>query len=142
VVLGGAHPHLMLFFAGWLGQGSDLAKNLAALDHYSALVRRQGWPSPVAVDELTTEPSPDEARQTLASLAAKLHTPIVEDAGGRLADGYHVEDLPWFVLNSSTGTILWRHHGWLSPEALSRQVRDHLAELDTNFAARLLFSPL
>jgi len=127
VVLGGAHPHLLLFFAGWLGQGSDLKKNLAALDTYAALARRQGWPSPVAVDELATEPSPAEARQVLSPLAATLQTPIVEDASGRLADGYHVGDLPWFVLNSPSGKILWRHDGWLSAAALNQQVRAALS---------------
>jgi cytochrome oxidase Cu insertion factor (SCO1/SenC/PrrC family) len=127
VVLGAEHPHLMLFFAGWLGQDSDLAKNLAALDRYAAVARRQGWPSPVAVDELTIEPSPAEARQTLAPLAAALRTPIVEDASGRLADGYLVGDLPWFVLSSPSGKILWRHDGWLSAAVLSRHVRAALA---------------
>jgi cytochrome oxidase Cu insertion factor (SCO1/SenC/PrrC family) len=127
VVLGGDHPHLMLFFAGWLGQGPDLEKNLATLDSYAAVARRQGWPSPVAVDELTIEPSPAEARQALAPLAATLHTPIVEDASGRLADGYLVGDLPWFVLSSPSGKILWHHDGWLSAALLSRQVRTALA---------------
>jgi cytochrome oxidase Cu insertion factor (SCO1/SenC/PrrC family) len=127
VVLGGAHPHLLLFFAGWLGQGPELSKNLATLDSYAALARRQGWPSPVAVDELTTEPSPVDARQVLAPLAATLQTPIIEDASGRLADGYHVADLPWFVLNSPSGKILWRHQGWLSAAALNQQVRAALA---------------
>jgi cytochrome oxidase Cu insertion factor (SCO1/SenC/PrrC family) len=122
VVLGGAHPHLVLFFAGWLAQGSELSKDLATLDSYAAMARRQAWPSPVAVDELTTEASPPETRQALALLAVKLRTPIVEDANGRVADGYHVEDLPWFVLNSPSGTILWSHAGWLSAAALNRQV--------------------
>lgn len=127
MVLGGGHPHLVLFFAGWLEQDAELSKNLATLDGYAALARRQGWPSPVAVDVLTTEPSQAEARQVLAPLAAKLQTPIIEDTSGRFAEGYHVEDLPWFVLNSPTGKILWHHHGWLSSEALSRQVRAALA---------------
>ncbi len=126
VVLGDSHPHLMLFFAGWLGSNADLAKNLATLDSYAALARRRDWPSPVAVDELTIEPSPAEARQTLAPLAATLRTPIVEDASGWLADHYEVGDLPWFVLSSSSGKILWSHDGWLSAAALNRDVRSAL----------------
>jgi cytochrome oxidase Cu insertion factor (SCO1/SenC/PrrC family) len=128
VVLGGAHAHLVVFFAGWLGQSSELSKNLATLDNYAALANRHGWPPPVAVDELTTEPSPDKARQELVPLAAKLRTPVVEDVSGRLADDYHVGDLPWFVLNSPSGNILWRHDGWISGADLDREVRAALSE--------------
>jgi cytochrome oxidase Cu insertion factor (SCO1/SenC/PrrC family) len=127
LVLGGAHPHLMLFFAGWLGQDSDLAKNLTTLDGYAALARRRDWPSPVAVDELPIEPSPAEARRVLAPLAATLHTPIVEDASGWLADHYGIGDLPWFVLSSTSGKIVWHHDGWLSAAVLNRDVRSALA---------------
>ena len=127
VVLGDSRPHLMLFFAGWLGSSADLAKNLAALDSYAAVAQRRDWPSAVAVDELTIEPSPAEARQTLTPLAGTLHTPIVEDASGWLADHYDVGDLPWFVLSSSSGKILWSHDGWLSSADLNRDVRSALA---------------
>jgi cytochrome oxidase Cu insertion factor (SCO1/SenC/PrrC family) len=127
VTLGGDHPHLLLFFAGWLGPESNLSKNLGALDSYAVLARRQHWPSPVAVDELTTEPSPAEARHVIAPLSVTLHTPILEDTSGRIADGYHVEDLPWIVLSSSSGKLLWSHDGWLSASALNRDVRIALA---------------
>lgn len=127
VLLGGAHPHLMLFFAGWLGKNSALKKKLATLDRYASLAHRRGWPSPVAVDELTTEPSPAEARRVLEPLASALRTPIVEDATGRLADRYRVQDLPWFVLSSPSGKVLWHHDGWLSAAVLSRDVHAALA---------------
>jgi cytochrome oxidase Cu insertion factor (SCO1/SenC/PrrC family) len=127
VVLGGDHPHLVLFFAGWLGQDLILSKRLGVLDGYAALARRQNWPSPVAVDELTTEPSAGAALQELAPLAATLRTPIVQDANGQLADGYRVADLPWFVLSSPSGKILWYHDGWLSAAVLGRDVRTALA---------------
>jgi cytochrome oxidase Cu insertion factor (SCO1/SenC/PrrC family) len=122
VVFGAVHPHLVLFFAGWLGQDSRLSTNLAVLDGYAELARRHGWPSPVAVNELTTEPSAAEAQHALTPLAAGLRTPIVEDTTGRIADDYHVQDLPWFVLNSASGKILWQHDGWLSAAALDKQV--------------------
>lgn len=122
VVLGGAHPHLMLFFAGWLGQDSQLSKKLATLDSYAAVARQRDWPSPVAVDELTTEPSPAQARRTLATFAATLHTPIIEDTSGVLADGYIVGDLPWFVLTSGSGRVVWNHDGWLSAATLEQDV--------------------
>lgn len=131
VVVGGDHPHLLLFFAGWLAQSSDLRKDLAVLDSYAAHAQRRGWPSPVAVDELTAEPSPAEARKALVPLAATLHTPIVEDASGRLADGYQVQDLPWLVLASPSGKILWSHDGWISVARLSRDVRASLTAHQT-----------
>lgn len=127
VVLGGAHPHLVLFFAGWLARGSELSEHLATLDSYAAVAGRRSWPSPVAVDEITTEPSVTETRQVLAPLSTALHTPIVEDANGRLADGYHVGDLPWFVLNSPSGKILWSHAGWLSAAELNQQLSSVLS---------------
>ena len=127
VVLGGDHPHLLLFFAGWLDENSHLRARLAALDEYASMARRKHWPAPVAIDELSTEASPTEARKVLSALAPKLAVPVVEDASGRLADGYRVQDLPWFALSSSSGWILWYHDGWLSPAALDRQVRAALA---------------
>jgi cytochrome oxidase Cu insertion factor (SCO1/SenC/PrrC family) len=127
VALGSAHPHLVVFFAGWLGQDSNLSKDLDALNSYAALARWRGWPSPVAVDELTTEPSPAEALQVLDPLAVTTHAPIVEDATGQLADDYQVKDLPWFVLSSASGKILWYHDGWLSATAIDKQVRAALA---------------
>ncbi len=127
VMLGSSHAHLAVFFAGWLGHDSNLPKDLATLDSYAVLAQQRGWPSPVAVDELTTEPSSAEALQVLTPLAATLHTPIVEDASGRLADNYQVDDLPWFVLSSASGKILWHHDGWLAAPTLEQQVRSALA---------------
>lgn len=123
VVLGSAHPHLLLFFAGWMGPSKELEKDLAALDSYAALARNRGWPLPIAVDVLPTEPSAAEAKHELDPLASQLHTPIVQDASGGLADDYHVDDLPWFALNSASGNILWHHDGWLSAADVDRQVR-------------------
>lgn len=128
VVLGNDHAHLVVFFAGWLGQNSNLTKDLGALDSYSAMAQRRGWPSPVAVDVLPTESSPAEARKELDPVAATLRTPIVEDVSGRLADDYHVGDLPWFVLTTDSGKILWRHDGWLSSAALNKQTRAALTK--------------
>ncbi len=120
VVLGSSHAHLVVFFAGWMGP--QLTKNLAVLDSYAAAAQRRGWPSPVAVDVLPTEPSAAAAQKELTPLAAKLHTPIVQDTSGKIADNYHVDDLPWFVLSTDSGKILWTHDGWLSAADLNRQV--------------------
>jgi len=127
VLLGSGRPHLVVFFAGWLGHDSDLPRASCQLDSYATLARRRGWPSPVAVDELTTEPSLAEAPGVLAPLAATLQTPIVEDATRPPGRTYHFNDLPWFVLNSATGKILWNHDGWISAATLNRQVAQALA---------------
>ncbi len=125
-LVGGAHARLMVFFAGWLGAPADLSRDLSALDGYAAQARQHGWPPPLAIDELTTEPSADEAKGALAPLAAALRTPIVLDTDGQLADAYEVEDLPWFVLSSPLGKVLWSHDGWLPTDALIRDVRGAL----------------
>lgn len=127
VVLGGAHAHLLLFFAGWLQETANLPAKLGSLDRYATMARRRGWPMPVAVNELPTETSQKAAMRLLSRLAATLHTPIVDDARGRLAQGYGVQGLPWFVLSSPSGRILWHHSGWLSSSALSKQVQAALA---------------
>ncbi|MGH9737933.1 MAG: SCO family protein [Candidatus Acidiferrales bacterium] len=127
VSIGGTHAHLLLFFASWLDQDSRLAANLGDFDRYSEVARRKGWPSAVVVDELTTESSA-AAQKSLANLAAKVHVPLVEDSDGRLADGYQVEDLPWYSLSSPSGKIVWSHDGWLAPADLERQVHSALTK--------------
>jgi cytochrome oxidase Cu insertion factor (SCO1/SenC/PrrC family) len=141
VVLGGLHAHLLLFFAGWLDQNSALATRLGDLDRYRVTALRKGWPSPVAVDELTTESFAPNASKRLAQLSAKIRTPLVEDSNGRLGDGYQVEDLPWYSLTSPAGKIIWSHDGWLSLAALERQVHAALAKSEPGERSALLMRP-
>jgi thioredoxin-related protein len=49
--------------------------------------------------------------------------PVVLDETGRLADGYAVQDQPWYVLTSSTGKIIWKHDGWLPVSQLAAAVK-------------------
>lgn len=121
IVLAATQPHLVLFFASWLS-GASLPARLAVLDGYRALARRHGWPQPVAIDELPTERQSDAWRLQMKRLASGMQTPLAVDSRGRVADGYGVHDLPWFALVSS-GSILWRHDGWLSLQSLAGQVR-------------------
>ncbi|MDE1975673.1 MAG: SCO family protein [Elusimicrobia bacterium] len=122
VDFGAGHPHLLLFFASWLDEDANLPKELSILEHYSTQARRRGWPAPVAIDERATEALGSAARARLARLASGLRVPLVEDARGRLAEGYGVEDMPWFALTSPSGRILWSRGGWLSSGALERRV--------------------
>jgi hypothetical protein len=80
-------------------------------------------PALVAVDEEAAEPSPGAVRGYLASIGKPLGYPVALDPTGRLADGYGVQDQPWFVLTSAAGKILWKHDGWLPVSQLTADVR-------------------
>jgi len=114
VTLGPGRPRLVMFFATWVAETSDLRAHLLALNSYARAARHGQLPGLVAVDEQSTEPSPGAAAAYLKSLGTKLRYPVAADATGRIADGYGVADQPWFVLTSASGKILWKHDGWLS----------------------------
>lgn len=121
ITFGTGHPHLVLFFADWLAEATNLPPKLAVLDRYAKVAQVQGLPSPVAIDERSTETSAGGSNQLLTQLADKMKTPVIEDTKGRLADGYNVQELPWFALTSASGQILWHHAGWLSADELEKQ---------------------
>jgi cytochrome oxidase Cu insertion factor (SCO1/SenC/PrrC family) len=127
VTLGPGRPRLVMFFATWVAETSDLRAHLLALNSYARAAGDggggRGLPGLVAVDEQTTEPSPGAAAAYLKTLGAKLRYPVATDATGRIADGYGVADQPWFVLTSATGKIVWKHDGWLSPQVLETAAR-------------------
>ncbi len=75
VTLGPGRPHLLLFFATWLAETSDLRAQLTALNGYARAARREGLPRLVAVDEAATEPAPSAARTFLAHLGRPLSYP-------------------------------------------------------------------
>ena len=129
VALGPGQPRLVMFFATWVAETSDLRAHLLALNGYARAAHEggrgggRGLPGLVAVDEQTTEPSPGAAAAYLHGLGSPLRYPVAADTTGRLADGYGVADQPWFVLVSATGKILWRHDGWLGVRALEAAAR-------------------
>lgn len=127
VRLGPGSPRLLVFFTSWLDESSSLAARLQELDRYQAAHAGSGLPELVAVDEGSVEPSASALPRLLASLATPLSYPVAIDESGRLADGYRVQDQPWYVLVSRSGRILWHHDGWLSVAALQRRVRSVLA---------------
>jgi cytochrome oxidase Cu insertion factor (SCO1/SenC/PrrC family) len=123
VTLGPGQPRLVMFFATWLSETSDLRAQLTALNAYTAAARRGGLPPLVAVDEEVSEPSPGAVRAYLQQLGQPLDYPVALDTTGRLADGYGVQDQPWFVLTSASGKIVWSHDGWLPVAALEAAAR-------------------
>ena len=123
VSLGPGQPRLVMFFATWVAETSDLRGQLLALNGYAKAAQHGRLPGLVAVDEGTTEPSPGAAAAYLKGLGKPLAYPVAVDATGRLADGYGVADQPWFVLLSATGKIIWKHDGWLSVPTLEAAAR-------------------
>lgn len=123
VPLGPGRPRLVVFFATWVAENSDLRGHLLALNHYVKASRGGRLPQLTAVDEGTTEPSPGAAAAYLKRLGKPLAYPVGQDTTGRLADGYRVLDQPWFVLLSAGGKIIWKHDGWLGLRALEKVAR-------------------
>ena len=123
VTIGPGQPRLTVFFATWLAQTSDLNTELTGLNQYVQTARADGLPGLVAVDEESSEPSLSAVTSYLAGFHGSLTFPVGLDETGQLADGYGVQDQPWFVLTSASGTILWKHDGWLPPDQLISAVR-------------------
>jgi cytochrome oxidase Cu insertion factor (SCO1/SenC/PrrC family) len=126
LTLGPGTPHLVMFFATWLDETSDLQSELTGLNQYVQTARSDGLPGLTAVDEESSEPSLATVRSYMAEFHGALSYPVALDESGRLADGYGVQDQPWFVLTSASGTILWHHDGWLPASQLIAAV--HSAE--------------
>jgi cytochrome oxidase Cu insertion factor (SCO1/SenC/PrrC family) len=118
VSLGPGKPHVVVFFATWLTETSDLRTRLLALNQYARAAAGGKLPQLTAVDEGVTEPSPDPMASYLRQLGAPLDYRVGLDANGRLADGYNVQDQPWFVVTSASGKIIWSHDGWVSAAVL------------------------
>ena len=122
VTFGSGHAHLVVFFASWVDENSNLTQQLRALNGYQRTAAARGWPPLAAIDEASTEPSPTALPSLLAGLHGSLDYPVVTDRYGQLADGYGVQDQPWIELISSSGKILFRHDGWITQPALDAAV--------------------
>ena len=123
VALGPGRARMVVFFASWLSETSDLAGQLDGLNAYARAAAGGKLPALVGVDEAVTEPSPGTIGSALARLPAPLEYPVGLDKTGRIADGYGVQDQPWFELVSATGKVLWSHDGWLPVPALEAAAR-------------------
>lgn len=119
IELGSGRSHLLVFFASWV---PGITAALTALNAYAATARQEHLPPVAAVDVLPIDVSPPRLRSILRSV--HLLYPLVVDPSGRVADAYGVQDMPWLVLVSARGRIVWHHDGWLSnPELVSQVVR-------------------
>jgi cytochrome oxidase Cu insertion factor (SCO1/SenC/PrrC family) len=123
LTLGPGKARLTVFFATWLTETSDLTSELTGLNQYVQTAQADSLPGLVAVDEESSEPSLGAVSSYLAGLHGSLSYPVTLDETGQLADGYGVQDQPWFVLTSASGRILWKHDGWLPPDQLVTAVR-------------------
>ncbi len=112
VTLGPGKARLVVFFATWLSETSDLSSELAALNSYAKTATARHLPALTAVDETVTEPSAATVTSYLHQLGP-LGYPVALDETGRLADGYGVQDQPWLVLVNAAGKITWQHDGWV-----------------------------
>ena len=133
VQLGPGHgARVLVFFATWDREVLDLGRDLTQLNSYAADATSAGLPALTAVDEASVEPSPGALPRFLAGLHTGLDYPVALDRTGRVADGYEVQDEPWFVLVSRTGKILWWRDastaGWPSLATLETEVKAGLAK--------------
>ena len=121
VELGPGHPHLIVFLASWLTQTSDLKAQISILNEYQNEASQDGLPSLVGMDLSTTEPQENSLEGTFVATGIQPQFPVVSDKGGALADGYQVQDAPWYSL--AAGTTSWQHDGWLTLPTLLAAVR-------------------
>ena len=119
VTLGPGQARLVVFFATWLTETSDLNSELASLNSYAKAAAGKHLPALTAVDETVTEPSAAAVTSYLHQLGPLSYL-VALDQTGRVADGYGVQDEPWLVLVNKSGKITWQHDGWVSLAALEK----------------------
>jgi len=128
---GQGSPRLYLFFATWDQEITTLGGQLDTLNAYQSAAAAAGLPGLTAIDEGGIEPSASALPGFLASLQRPLSYPVAIDGSGQAADGYGVQGVPWFVLTSADGKVLWSREvsvsGWPSTAALDKDVRAALA---------------
>jgi cytochrome oxidase Cu insertion factor (SCO1/SenC/PrrC family) len=119
VPLGPGKARVVVFFATWLSETSDLNAELTTLNAYAKAAPGKHLPALTAVDETVTEPSTATVTSYLHNLGT-LDYPVAFDESGRVADGYGVQDQPWLEVVNSSGKVVWQHDGWVSLSALEK----------------------
>jgi cytochrome oxidase Cu insertion factor (SCO1/SenC/PrrC family) len=125
VTLGPGKARLTVFFATWLSEIGDLKSQLLGLNQYTKTAAARHLPPLTAVDEAVTEPSANAARAYLQGLGQPVDYQVALDTTGRVADGYGVQDQPWFTLTNAQGKVVWSHDGWLPAAQLAASVARH-----------------
>jgi hypothetical protein len=123
VRLGPGQPRVVVFFATWLAETSDLKSRLLSLNAYDTEAAARHLPALAVVDEMVTEASPGDVRTFLSRL--DLTYPVGIDETGQVADGYGVQDQPWVALVTAAGKITWSHDGWLTVPEIEAAVAAH-----------------
>jgi len=124
VTLGPGKARLVVFFATWLTETSDLKAELTSLNSYVKGAAAKHLPALTTVDETVTETSRQAVTSFLGTVGP-LDYPVGLDETGRLADGYGVQDQPWLVLVNAAGKITWQHDGWVSVGTLENAAEAH-----------------
>jgi cytochrome oxidase Cu insertion factor (SCO1/SenC/PrrC family) len=124
VTLGPGKARLVVFFATWLTETSDLSAEMGSLNTYAKAAAKSHLPALTAVDETVTEPSEAAVTSYLRTLGP-LDYPVALDKSGRVADGYGVQDEPWLALVNPAGKITWQHDGWVPLPALEKAAAAH-----------------
>ena len=124
VTLGPGQARLVVFFATWLSETSDLNTELTGLNGYVKDAASKHLPALTAVDNTVTESSALAVSDYLGKVG-KLDYPVALDESGRLADGYGVQDQPWYALVNAAGKITWQHDGWMTLATLEQAVAAH-----------------
>ena len=119
VAFGPGKARLVVFFATWLSETSNLNSELTGLNAYAKAAAGRQLPELAAVDETVTEPSAATVTSYLHQVGP-LSYPVALDESGRLADGYGAQDQPWLVMVNKAGKIVWQHDGWLSVPELEK----------------------
>ena len=119
VTLGPGKARLVVFFATWLSEVSNLKSELAGLNSYAKDAAAKHLPALTAVDETVTEPSKQAVTSFLGTLGT-LDYPVAFDETGRVGDGYGAQDQPWLVLVNKSGKVVWQHDGWVSVPELEK----------------------
>ena len=129
---GQGSPRLYLFFATWDQEITTLGGQLDTLNAYQSAAAGAGLPGLTAIDEGGVEPSPSALPGFLAGLRQPLSYPVAIDGSGQAADGYGVEGVPWFVLTSADGKVIWSWEvstsGWPSRASLDQHIRAALSK--------------
>jgi cytochrome oxidase Cu insertion factor (SCO1/SenC/PrrC family) len=124
VTLGPGKARLVVFFATWLSETSDLSAELTGLNAYAKDAAIRHLPALAAVDEAVTESSDAAVNSYLHGLGP-LSYPVALDGTGRVADGYGVQDQPWLALVNAAGKITWQHDGWVPLATLEQAAAAH-----------------